>query len=278
MRRLIAAAVTALVLAGAVPTAGSAAAAAPATGAGAGTAGMEPVPRRRGRVRRRRVRHPDRAASTGGIPASGGTTDIALFRVPARDAGARIGSLVLNPGGPGASGVQFVRDVYDLLPDELRDRFDVVGFDPRGTGASMPVDCGDVVDAMFGLDYSPDTPEERTALLDGTKAVVEQCRRAVGRNLRFVSSVDTVRDLERIRRALGDEQLTFLGYSYGTYLGALYADRYPTKVRALLLDGAVDPRLSSHDATLQQAVGFEQSLGAFFDFCTRTRSCRVRRH
>ena len=207
-------------------------------------------------------------------PRNGKTAGIALLRVPARDPATRIGSLVLNPGGPGASGVQFVRDVYDLLPAELRDRFDIVGFDPRGTGASMPIDCGDVVDAVYGLDYSPDTPEERTALLDGTKVVVEQCRRALGANLRFVSSLDTVRDLERIRRALGDEKLTFLGYSYGTYLGAVYADRYPEKVRALLLDGAIDPRLSSHDAALQQAVGFERSLDAFFAFCNDTRSCR----
>ena len=268
MRRLIAAATTVLALAAAVPVAGASRATAQAPPPLAWT----PCPGGQGT--------PDGGECTtvtvpldSRHPRNGKTAGIALFRVPARDPGTRIGSLVVNPGGPGASGAQFVRDVYDLLPDELRDRFDIVGFDPRGTGASMPVDCGDVVDTIFGLDYSPDSPEERTALVDGTKAVVGQCRRALGSNLRFVSSPDTVRDLERIRRALGDEQLTFLGYSYGTYLGALYADRYPARVRALLLDGAIDPRLSSHDAALQQAVGFEQSLDTFFDFCATTRRC-----
>ena len=102
---------------------------------------------------------------------------------------ARIGSLVLNPGGPGASGVQFVRDVYDLLPAELRDRFDIVGFDPRGTGASMPIDCGDVVDPIYGLDYSPDTPEERTRSSTAPRSSWSSAGRALGANLRFVSSL-----------------------------------------------------------------------------------------
>ncbi len=206
-------------------------------------------------------------------PRNGKTVSVALFRVPARDPGQRIGSLLLNPGGPGASGVSFVRAIYDLLPDELKDRFDVVGFDPRGTGGTIPVDCGDVIDETYSFDYTPDTPEERAALLQGTEAVVRKCEEANPRTLRFVATTSTVRDMERVRRALGDRQLTYVGYSYGTYLGALYADRYPKRVRAFVLDGAVDPELSAREAALQQAGGFEGALNAFLESCSAARGC-----
>lgn len=209
-------------------------------------------------------------------PRNGKTAGIALFRVPVRDPAQRIGSLLVNPGGPGASGVAFVRDLYPQVPEELKDRFDIVGFDPRGTAGTLPIDCGDVIDQTFALDYTPDTPEERAALLDGTRAVVEECRAANRGILKHVSTRDTVRDMDRIRRALGDPQLTFLGYSYGTYLGALYADAYPKKVRAMVLDGGVDPELTSRETSLQQAVGFEQSLSAFLQFCSDNRSCSFR--
>ena len=201
------------------------------------------------------------------------TIDVALIRRPASDPDARIGSLLVNPGGPGASGVEFVRLAADLFPEELQSRFDIVGFDPRGSGATMPIDCDFDLDAVFALDATPDTIAERTALERTNADLADACAASNGRDLPFVTTQDTVRDMDRIRAAVGDEALTYLGYSYGTYLGALYADRYPTHVRAMLLDGAVDPTLPAVESTLTQAAGFEQSLEAFFADCASDSGC-----
>ena len=173
----------------------------------------------------------------------GRTVDLALLRAPARDQERRIGSLVMNPGGPGGSAVEFVRSIYSSLPAELRDRFDIVGFDPRGSGQSDPVECGYDMDALYALDFSPDDQAERDELIAGMQSFVDACVVTNGDYLRHVSTADTVRDLEKVRAALGDDKLTFLGYSYGTYIGAKYAEAFPDKVRALVLDGAVDPSI-----------------------------------
>ncbi|MGH9050628.1 MAG: alpha/beta hydrolase [Acidimicrobiia bacterium] len=202
----------------------------------------------------------------------GQTIEVALVRLPATDPDERIGSLLVNPGGPGASGVELVADNGFLFSD-LREHFDIVGFDPRGAGETVPVECVDSLDGVLSRDYSPDSPEERDALEGAIADYTAKCEARHGDVLPHISSQDTVRDMERIRVAVGDEKLTYLGFSYGTYLGALYADFFPDKVRALALDGAVDPDLDALETNLEQAAGFERSLNAFFDFCASDRSC-----
>jgi pimeloyl-ACP methyl ester carboxylesterase len=206
-------------------------------------------------------------------PDNGKTMKIALLRVRATDSKHRIGSLLMNPGGPGAPGAEFVDSIASVLPDEIRERFDIVGFDPRGTGESSPVKCRDNLDDIFSLDYSPDTPDERASLGAGLDELAQQCEQRSGAMLPYVSSANTARDMDRIRQAVGDKKLTYIGYSYGTYIGTLYAKLFPTKVRALVLDGAIDPNLSAVEIGVEQAVGFERALNAFLEQCSRNNRC-----
>jgi len=203
----------------------------------------------------------------------GAQVDIAVIRLPAKDQSRRIGSLVVNPGGPGGSGVDFVASESESLPQELRDRFDIVGFDPRGTGQSDPVDCKADMNVYYRLDFSPDTDAERAALVSGIQSFVDACARNEGSRLPYLSTDSTVQDLDALRAALGDEKLTFLGYSYGSYIGAKYAEAYPNHVRALVLDGAVDPSLDSERQQVEQAAGFEGVLNAFLKWCGSHSSC-----
>lgn len=208
---------------------------------------------------------------------AGRQVDIALIRAPARDKDGRVGSLVVNPGGPGASGVDFVANAVTSFPSELRDRFDIVGFDPRGTGKSAPVDCGGDMAAYYALDFSPDSDAERTALIAGIQKFVDACVQHEGDRLNYLSTDYTVQDVDRLRAALGDNKLSYLGFSYGTYIGAKYAEAFPEKVRALVLDGAVDPSLGALDQQVEQAAGFEQVLDGFFKWCSRDDSCAFHR-
>jgi len=203
----------------------------------------------------------------------GETIDVALARVPAEDPDARIGSLLMNFGGPGAGGREYFPGVTFAFPTEIAERFDLVTWDPRGTGDTIPVRCVDSIDPLMAFDYSPDTPEELAAVEAGVVEFQEACEEENGDRLEHISSQDSVRDMDEIRAALGDEQLTYLGYSYGTYYGALYAEFFPENVRALLLDGAVDPELTPLEGSLQQAVGFEDSLNAFLADCAADIGC-----
>jgi pimeloyl-ACP methyl ester carboxylesterase len=208
-------------------------------------------------------------------PASphGEQIDLALARVPAKDPDRRIGTLLVNPGGPGAPGADFAPEVARRLPSEITDRFDVVGWDPRGTGHSSPVDCGDRLDYLFSVDTAPDDAAERAALNAASQRFANACEQGSANLLPHIASIDTVHDMERIREALGDDKLTYVGFSYGTYLGALYAQQHPDKVRALVLDGAVDPAIPAAEVSLQQAKGFEASLDAFLQDCARRDDC-----
>lgn len=199
--------------------------------------------------------------------------DLALARVRAAKPQERIGSLLINPGGPGAPGTEFVQAVESQLPEAITDRFDIVGWDPRGTGSSSPVDCGKRLDYLFDVDTAPDDPTELAALEAASQRFADTCARRSGDLLRHITSLDTVGDMDRIRAALREEKLTFAGFSYGTYLGALYAQAYPDRVRALLLDGAVDPAVPVDEVSIQQAKGFEASIEAFLDDCAHRTSC-----
>ena len=206
-------------------------------------------------------------------PDSGQTIKVALFRIRATNPRRRIGSLLVNPGGPGASGVAFARDSARDFPKQLRARFDIVGFDPRGTGRTIPVRCEQNLDPVLHLDYSPDTSSERADLQAGLQQLAQSCAQRSGDILPYVSSASTARDMDRIRAAVGDTKLTYVGYSYGTYLGTLYAQLFPSKVRAMVLDGAVDPNLGRVEVTVDQARGFENDLQRFLDGCAQDRAC-----
>ncbi len=219
---------------------------------------------------------------------AGATLEIAVERRPAAVPSERIGSLVINPGGPGTSGINDLQNELDVLTPELLDRFDIVSFDPRGVQRSDPVECGPSTATPSNptTTSAPTTPTpvalpdpvpvsaaaQRTVLA-GDKAYAAACEKYSGAILPFVGTVDSARDLDRIRAALGDEKLTFIGHSYGTLLGAVYAGMYPGHVRAMVLDGAIDPALSTDQMVLDQAKGFESVLDDFFSWCTTSSSC-----
>jgi pimeloyl-ACP methyl ester carboxylesterase len=198
---------------------------------------------------------------------SGTTIQLALKRL--RASGTRIGSLLINPGGPGVSGVDFVDQAAELFGRSVRDAFDVVGWDPRGVGKSAPVDCYTVaqVDAYVAADASPDTPEEVNALVASSKELGTTCQRKVGPLLGHVDTLSTVKDMDVIRAVLGDARLSYYGASYGTFLGAWYAQEFPWRVGRLVLDGAVDPSLTTHQYAVGQAKGFYEALRAFVANC-----------
>jgi len=199
--------------------------------------------------------------------------NIALIRKPAIDRSNRIGSVLTNPGGPGASGVEFLRNEASSM-SALNRRFDLIGFDPRGVGASAPVRCldGPQEDAFNALDSVLDDPQEKDAVIQADKDFAAGCQRKSAKVLPFVDTASTARDMDLIRQAVGDEELTYLGFSYGTYLGQMYGHLFPTHVRALALDGVLDPTLSANDLLLAQIVGFEQNLQAFYADCRARKS------
>ncbi|MFI6604505.1 alpha/beta hydrolase [Nonomuraea sp. NPDC050536] len=203
---------------------------------------------------------------------------LGVVRLPA--SGRRIGSLVVNPGGPGVSGIEYARAARSAVDSAVRERFDIVGFDPRGVGESSPVKClSDArLDAFLSADPTPDSASERAHLERVSKEFADGCRARSGRLLAHVGTADTARDLESLRQALGDARLTYLGKSYGTFLGATYADMYPNRVRAMVLDGAIDPAVPRLRLAGEQAAGFELALRTYIQACLAEQDCPFRSH
>jgi pimeloyl-ACP methyl ester carboxylesterase len=197
-----------------------------------------------------------------------GTIAIAVARKPATDALHRTGSILMNPGGPGASGIKYLHDVGSIV-NNLNRRFDLVGFDPRGIGQSAPIKCldGPQEDAFNALDPVLDDPQEKQAAIDSDKGFASGCQQRSARVLPFVDTVSAARDLDLMRIALGDAKLTYLGFSYGSFLGETYAHLFPTHVRAMALDGVIDPTMQPNDMLYEQMNGFEQNLQAFLADC-----------
>lgn len=208
--------------------------------------------------------------------ASLGTIDIALLKRAARTPDKRIGSLFLNPGGPGGSGLTMpIGGQYYFQPPVL-DRFDLIGFDPRGVGASNPLRCfttQEDADEVFGaLTPVPLSRTEISNTLAGYRDYGRFCRNNAGSLLNHMSTKDVVRDLDTLRAAVGDRKLTYVGFSYGTLIGATYAAMFPKQARAIVIDGNVDPALRTGDGVeydRERAQGFEISLDGFLKRCAQ---------
>ncbi|MGD1054066.1 MAG: alpha/beta hydrolase [Candidatus Dormibacteria bacterium] len=204
-----------------------------------------------------------------------GTIPTAVVVVPATDPAERIGSLLVNPGGPGESGVEFVDEAYPLFAT-LNQRFDIVGFDPRGSTGPDAVTC----DGTDGLDHDVNldpmiagSPTAEADLVATTLAFDDSCRLHSGWLLPYLGTAYAARDMDALRAALGDPELTYLGFSYGTALGATYASLFPTHIRAMVLDGDVDPALSFLEQSVQQGASFEASYGEFVSQCQAEIGC-----
>lgn len=192
----------------------------------------------------------------------GATIDLALARIPAT--GERIGPLLTNPGGPGASGVDSVAAVAGGSPSE---RFDIVSWDPRGVGRSTAISCDGPVSEFLSLDPEPDDPSEQADLDAAADAVARGCADDAADLLEHVSTKDVARDMEAIRLALGGEALNYLGFSYGTHIGQVYAELFGEHVRAMVLDGVVDPALGFEDFLLGQAAAFDDAFAVQHERC-----------
>jgi len=205
----------------------------------------------------------------------GDSITIQVLRMRATKPRQRIGSLVVNPGGPGASGVDYARAADFIVGKPVRQRFDIVGFDPRGVQRSEPVDClpDREMDAFLGQDPTPDDSTEEDAFAASGKAFAQGCLQRTGALTSHLSTVDAARDMDVLRSALGDEKLNYLGKSYGTYLGATYADLFPKLVGRFVLDGVLPPDLTSAEVSKGQAEGFERATRAWAADCVGEGDC-----
>lgn len=186
------------------------------------------------------------------------------------------GSLLVNPGGPGGSGLDFVRSgVPAMFGRNLQRSYDVIGFDPRGVGSSTPVTCQTAAeqDASRQQQFDSSTDAGLEAMRKAGAKYAAQCAERTGAPLGFVDTVSAARDMDVMRALLGDKQLNYLGYSYGTSLGAHYAELFPQNVGRLVLDGALDPKLGNDEITMGQAVGFENEIRAYMQNCLDSVDC-----
>ncbi len=216
----------------------------------------------------------------------GATASIGVLRHKAKKADQRIGSLVVNPGGPGGSGVSMAARISkSSTAATLAARFDIVGFDPRGVGTSEPrLVC--LNDAERDADRADDsesdvTPRGVAKQLDDAKDYGAKCAERTKHGVEMLANIgtrDVVRDLDILRSVLGDEKLTYLGFSYGTQIGTAYAEAYPDKVRALVLDGAVDPELDTAESLVTQMTGFQNTFNEFGKWCAAREDCALGRH
>ena len=207
---------------------------------------------------------------------SAGEIELAVVRHQAEQT--PVGSLLTNPGGPGASGVELIRDSLDFaVGADLIANYDVIGFDPRGVGESTAVRCFDApeMDAyLYDIPTAPrGTPEWEDELLANHEKFAQACEANSDGILPYITTINAARDMDLLRAVLGDTQLNYLGYSYGTFLGATYANLYPEKAGRLVLDGAIDPSVPGLEVGATQALGFESALRAYMQSCLDSGDC-----
>ena len=200
-----------------------------------------------------------------------------VLKLPAADPASRVGALVINPGGPGGSGVEYALGARSgEFTQQVLNRFDIVGFDPRGVGGSLPaVRCltGPQLDTYFATNGDPANAAQLATVVSESKLYAAECARNAAALLPYMGTVNAAKDMDVLRAALGENALTYLGKSYGTYLGASYAQQFPSKVRALVLDGAVDPKASGLQLDVTQAAGFESAFSQFAAWCASQQGC-----
>jgi pimeloyl-ACP methyl ester carboxylesterase len=203
----------------------------------------------------------------------GGTIGLAVIRKAATGPGGRLGSLFINPGGPGESGVEILPIYASLLPPAVAARFDLVSFDERGTGSSDPLVCGPSPAAVASV---LPAPIRAGGALPGTAVftnMARDCQHRYGSYLASINTTNSARDMDRIRQAMREPTISYYGTSYGTVLGAEYARLFPTYVRAMVLDGAVDPALTLTQQATEDASALEASLLHFFAQCRLQPAC-----
>ena len=190
------------------------------------------------------------------------------------DTDSSVGYLLVNPGGPGFGGTSMLRSASYYFSQDILDNFDLVAWDPRGTGESLPfVDCVDNFDKYFAVDLSPNSPADKKNLVDMAKEFNAGCVERSGDILKYISTVNSAGDMDSIRKALNVEKISYFGFSYGSELGAVWSTLYPQTVRAAVLDGASDPLANSLDKTMAQAAGFESQLDEFLKYCSNRPTC-----
>nr|WP_078917298.1 alpha/beta hydrolase [Streptomyces sp. NRRL S-813] len=207
---------------------------------------------------------------------SAGDIRLAVARKKATGPGSRLGSLLVNPGGPGGSAIDYLQQFAGVgYPEEIRARYDLVAMDPRGVARSEPVECLDDrdMDTFTKTDMTPDDRAETDALVGEFRKFAEGCGAHDPRVLRHVSTVEAARDMDVLRAVLGDQRLNYVGASYGTLLGATYAGLFPGRVGRLVLDGAMDPSLTARRLNLDQTAGFETAFQSFAKDCVRQSDC-----
>ncbi len=204
---------------------------------------------------------------------SGATIRIMAARAVAT--GTSQGALVVNPGGPGASGIEYIADPNFAISRTARRDFDLVTFDPRGVGESAPLWClrGAKLDWFLNIDPTPSTPAERAAIANSGKTLALACKRENSNLMAHMSAVDMARDMDVLRALLGQEKLRYLGKSWGTVLGKVYAALFPGRVGSFVLDGAVDLEVPATQAAYDQGRGFETAADRFIAWCVKQGHC-----
>jgi pimeloyl-ACP methyl ester carboxylesterase len=200
---------------------------------------------------------------------------LAVVRKRATGPGSRLGSLLVNPGGPGGSAIEYLVNAASSYPAPVRARYDMVGVDPRGVARSEPIECLTNVqmDKFTEVDTTPADRAQINAITKADKQFAEGCEQRSGKLLGHVSTIESARDMDILRALLGDAKLNYVGKSYGTFLGATYAGLFPSRVGHLVLDGALDPSLNSLDASRTQATGFETAFESFAKDCVQRPDC-----
>ena len=196
------------------------------------------------------------------------TTDafhLKVIRFKATDQRQKLGALIVNPGGPGASAFDYAYNAENIVSAAIREKYDIVGFDQRGVGQSDPIRCltDKETDEMLAGPMIADTAENQRKMIENAKVFASKCKKAAGNRLFHLSTLESAKDMELLRVALDEPKLNYLGKSYGTYLGTIYASLYPKKVGKMILDGAIDPSISIQEQNLAQAKGFELALNKF---------------